>query len=111
MKPIWIALGLSFALPARAEAPPPAALRMFKAKCASCHGADGKAQTDQGKKLNIRDMSAPAWQSAHSDAELKDILGNNKPVKSNGQETAHFSTKLKPEDIQGLTAVLRSFRQ
>jgi mono/diheme cytochrome c family protein len=112
MKPIGLSLGLLLlAVPARADAPPPAALRMFKAKCASCHGADGKAQTDQGRKLGIRDMSTPAWQAAHPDATLQDLLGNNKPVKSNGQETAHFSTKLKPEEVTGLMAVLRSFRQ
>lgn len=36
-------------------------------QCASCHGADGKAQTKQGKKLKIRDYTDPAVQ-----AELKD---------------------------------------
>jgi mono/diheme cytochrome c family protein len=35
--------------------------------CASCHGADGKAQTKQGKKLKIRDYTDVAVQ-----AELKD---------------------------------------
>jgi len=110
MKTITVAVGLVLAAPAWADAPPPAAMRMFKAKCSSCHGADGKAQTDQGKKLGIRDMSTPAWQSAHPDAVLQDILGNNKPVKSNGQETPHFTTKLKPEELSGLIQVLRSFK-
>jgi mono/diheme cytochrome c family protein len=107
MKPI--ALVMMLAMPAFADAPP-AAVRMFKAKCASCHGADGKGQTDQGKKLGIRDMSAAAWQAEHTDAKLQDILANNKPVQSNGKETAHFSTKLKPEDVTGLIAVLHGFK-
>jgi mono/diheme cytochrome c family protein len=98
------------AMPALAEEPPPAAVRMFKAKCASCHGPDGKAQTDQGKKLGIRDMSSPAWQSGHTDAQLTEILSTNKPVTSNGAETQHFQTKLKPPEVTGLIAVLRSFK-
>jgi mono/diheme cytochrome c family protein len=109
MKAIGFALTTLLAIPAWAEAPP-AAVRMFKAKCSSCHGADGKAQTDQGKKLGIRDLSSAAWQSAHTDAQLQDILSNNKPVYPNGKETAHFSTKLKPEDVRGLIAVLRGFQ-
>ena len=31
--------------------------RLWKGKCAGCHGADGKAQTEQGKKMTISDMS------------------------------------------------------
>ncbi len=108
MKRLGLAIMMTWAVPAFAEAPP-AAVRMFKAKCSSCHGPDGKAQTDQGKKLGIRDMSQAAWQSEHSDAKLQDILGNNKPVQSNGKETAHFSAKLKPEELTGLIAVIRGF--
>ena len=32
--------------------------RTWKAKCASCHGANGKGQTDQGKKMGIADYTA-----------------------------------------------------
>lgn len=43
--------------------------------CASCHGADGKAQTKQGKKLKIRDYTDPAVQAEmKDDAMLKAIL-------------------------------------
>ena len=109
MKRMGFAIAMVLAVPAWAEAPP-AAVRMFKAKCASCHGPDGKAQTDQGRKLGIPDMSSAAWQSGHTDAQLKDILANNKPVKANGKEQAHFSAKLKPEDVTGLMAVIRGFK-
>jgi len=34
--------------------------RAFKAKCASCHGQTGKGDTEQGKKLKVEDMTAPA---------------------------------------------------
>jgi cytochrome c553 len=52
--------------------------------CASCHGADGKAQTKQGKKLKIRDYTDAAVQAELKDDEmLKAILEG---VKENGKE-------------------------
>jgi len=36
--------------------------KLWKTKCASCHGADGKAQTEQGQKLGVRDYTSPEWQ-------------------------------------------------
>jgi cytochrome c6 len=32
---------------------------LYKAKCASCHGADGKADTAVGKKLGVKPLSDP----------------------------------------------------
>jgi mono/diheme cytochrome c family protein len=58
--------------------------RTWKSKCASCHGADGKAQTDQGKKLGIKDYSAAAFHTGVTDADLKkavvDGKGENMPA-------------------------------
>src|SRR5947209_1178666 len=31
--------------------------RTYKAKCASCHGADGRGETDQGKKLKVVNLA------------------------------------------------------
>ena len=107
-KLILVGMVLS-AAPALAD-PPPAAVRLFKDKCSSCHGPDGKGQTDQGRKLGLADFSSAAWQGAHGDAALTDLLANNKPVKVNGKETAHFSTKLTAEQVSGLVQVLHSFK-
>ncbi|MEW6206923.1 MAG: cytochrome c [Acidobacteriota bacterium] len=50
----------------------------YKAKCASCHGADGKA-TAVGKKVGTRDFSAPEVKG-QSDAALLNVTlkGKNK---------------------------------
>lgn len=47
----------------------------FKAKCAVCHGADGKAETAMGKKSNIPSFSSDQVKKA-SDAELEDFIAN-----------------------------------
>jgi mono/diheme cytochrome c family protein len=58
--------------------------RTWKSKCASCHGADGIAQTDQGKKFGIKDYATPAFHAVNTDAGLKkaivDAKGQNMPA-------------------------------
>jgi cytochrome c6 len=49
----------------------------FKAKCAMCHGADGKGQTAMGKTLNLRDLGSADVQG-QSDADLTNIITNGK---------------------------------
>ena len=44
--------------------------RTWKSKCAACHGAAGKGDTDKGKELKIVDMGTAAFQ-AKKDDELK----------------------------------------
>lgn len=48
--------------------------RLWKAKCASCHGADGKGQTEQGKKNHAEDMTSKEWQKARTDADMKKAI-------------------------------------
>jgi mono/diheme cytochrome c family protein len=51
----------------------------FKAKCSSCHGADGSGQTAAGKALKLRDLRSAEVQGA-SDAKLYAVItkGKNK---------------------------------
>lgn len=60
----------------------------FKAKCAMCHGPDGKAQTAMGKSLNIRDLGSAEVQG-QSDADLTKIItdGKGKMPKYDGKLT------------------------
>ncbi len=69
----------------------------YKAKCAMCHGADGKGDTPAGKKMGARNFASdevqkasdadliavttkgknkmPAYGGKLSDAEIKDLIG------------------------------------
>ena len=82
--------------------------RNFKAKCASCHGADGKAQTDQGKKLKVEDMTAAAWQKGHTDAQIKSAIENG--VKKDGSEMEGYKDKLDAASIDALVAYVRTLK-
>jgi mono/diheme cytochrome c family protein len=70
--------------------------KTYKAKCASCHGPDGKGQTAAGKSTKVRDFSLdevkkdsdgvwieiivkgknkmPSYDKKLSDAEVKDVV-------------------------------------
>jgi mono/diheme cytochrome c family protein len=90
-------------VPAKVEATP-AGLKLWKSKCASCHGADGK-----GSKKTPLDMTAAAWQSSHDEKKLNELLGMAKPVvEVKGKSSKHFS-KLKATDVPPLVTVVRSF--
>lgn len=76
---------------------------LYKAKCASCHGVDGKGQTPIGKKLNIKDLGSNDVQNKH-DSELKLIIENGK-----GKMPA-YKGKLTDEQIESLVTYLRTFK-
>jgi mono/diheme cytochrome c family protein len=104
---LLVVVGLFCAASARAEVDKKAE-RNWKAKCASCHGADGKAQTDQGKKMKIADMTSAEWQKGKTDAQLKNAIENG--VKKGDAEMEGFKEKLDPAAIDGLVAYIRTFK-
>lgn len=72
----------------------------FKAKCAMCHGADGKGDTPVGKKMGVRDFTSAEVQKA-TDAELiaTTTKGKNKMPAYGG--------KLSDGDIKDLIGYIR----
>ncbi|HTZ83331.1 MAG TPA: cytochrome c [Candidatus Acidoferrales bacterium] len=72
----------------------------YKAKCAMCHGADGK-----GGKMGTKDFASPDIQS-QTDAQLADTISKGKPPKMPA-----YGTKLSADDIKGLVAQIRSFKK
>lgn len=96
----FLALFLLFlaALPARAD---DAGAALYKAKCASCHGADGSGNTPAGKSLKVRDLRSPEVQKM-SDAELIAVTTSGK-----GKMPA-YGSKLSADQIKQLVAVIRA---
>jgi mono/diheme cytochrome c family protein len=96
-----------FASAAKAD---PKTERGWKANCASCHGADGKGDTEKGKKEAISDMSSPAWQKKFTDAQIKDAITKGVSETRAGvkKDMDPFKDKLKPEQIDALVGFVRS---
>jgi cytochrome c6 len=72
----------------------------YKAKCAMCHGADGK-----GGKMGTKDFGSPDIQ-AMTDAQLADVISKGKPPKMPA-----YGDKLKDSDVKGLVAYIRTFKK
>jgi mono/diheme cytochrome c family protein len=83
-------------------------VRLWKAKCASCHGVDGRAKTAMGEKLAIPDMTVDGWQKKVTDAQMKTALldGVKRPGKPEGMDP--YKDKLAPEQVAALVAYVRS---
>jgi len=77
---------------------------LFKAKCAACHGPDGKGDTSMGKVLKVRDLSSDDVQK-QTDAELTAITENGK-----GKMPA-YKGKLTDAQIKDLIAFIRTLKK
>ena len=75
---------------------------VYKAKCASCHGADGKGQSPMGKKMNLRDLGSPEVQK-QTDKELYDWTAVGKG------KMPGYKDKLTDEEIKALVTHMRAF--
>ncbi|HYA24880.1 MAG TPA: c-type cytochrome [Terriglobales bacterium] len=75
----------------------------FKAKCAMCHGPDGKAQTAMGKNMNIRDLGSAEVQG-QSDADLNGIITNGKG------KMPKYDGKLTKDQITDLVKYIRTLK-
>jgi cytochrome c553 len=80
---------------------------LWKAKCSSCHGEDGKAQTKTGKKEKINDMTANDWQSNWTDDKMKKIIVEGSKDNS---KMKPFKGKISEGDIEGLIKHIRTFK-
>ena len=100
---------LGLAGPAAAE-PDAKIQRTWKAKCASCHGADGKGATEMGKKLAIPDMTAADWQKKTGDDLIKKAINDGIKREGKAEGMDSFKEKLTPEQIDGLAALVRGLK-
>lgn len=84
--------------------------RTWKAKCASCHGADGKAATEQGRKMKMYDMTLATWQTSRSDEDLRQAVKKGVKTTKDGvkQEMDAFED-LQGEQLEGLVKMMRWF--
>jgi len=75
----------------------------FKAKCAACHGPDGKGQTTIGKNLNLRDLGSAEVQG-QSDADLTNIITNGK------NKMPKYDGKLTKDQISDVVKYIRTLK-
>ncbi len=78
--------------------------------CAMCHGADGKGQTNMGKRLNCKDYTDSAVQAALTDEAASKAIKEGFKDKD-GKAVMRPAANLSDDDIKGLVAYMRTFKK
>lgn len=97
-----IVLAVAFVFSTRSFAADAAA--DYKAKCASCHGVEGKGDTAIGKTMKVKDLASLEVQK-QSDADLATIIEKGK------KPMPGYEGKLTKEQIDGLVKYIRSLKK
>src|SRR5271156_2223615 len=95
-----LAAALAVALMAPSSAHAQNAAATYKAKCAGCHGADGKGNTGPGKALGVHDFTS-AEVTKMSDTDLVGIVTTGK------NKMPAYDKSLKAADITDLVVFIR----
>jgi cytochrome c6 len=74
--------------------------KVYKAKCAICHAADGSGDSPTGKAMKVPDLRSEAVQK-QTDAQLTEIVSNGKKA------MPAYKSKLTADEIKGLVGYMR----
>jgi mono/diheme cytochrome c family protein len=74
---------------------------LYKQKCASCHGTDGKGDAPAGKSMKVRSFADPDVAKI-SDDDLAAIIEKGKG------KMPSYSKSMKPDEIKAMVAYIRS---
>jgi cytochrome c553 len=88
------------------------AKQMFATVCAACHGTDGTGNGPAAASINPkpRNYTDAAWQASVTDDDIrKIILQGGQAVGKSPMMPAQAQLKDKPEVVDGLVAIVRSF--
>lgn len=96
---LTVVVATLFLLPVASRADE-ASEKLYKTKCAACHGADGKGETAMGKANKLRDLASEDVQK-QSDADLTATItaGKNK--------MPAYGKSLSSDQIKGLVGYVR----
>ena len=86
----------------RANASAVDARATFNARCAICHGRDGRGKTARGRRTHARDLTDASWQNDVSDERLFNSINNGR------NKMPAFKKKLSENDIDALVNFVRS---
>jgi mono/diheme cytochrome c family protein len=75
--------------------------KVFKAKCVSCHGPDGKGDTAAGKATKARDLSSDEVKK-ESDATWADIITKGK------NKMPSYDKKISDAEVKDVIAYMRT---
>ena len=91
---------LSLALPGRPQKNSGQGVTIFQEQCIGCHGQDGRADTEMGKKVQAADLTSQAVQDL-SASQLEKI------VKNGQKKMPSFAGKLSDDEIKAVIGYVK----
>jgi mono/diheme cytochrome c family protein len=87
--------------------------RLFEAKCATCHGDDGRAKTELGEEMGIADMTKAAyWKDLTPEGARKSVLeGIKRTFQGKEQEMKPFKDRLTADQVDALVLYSASLKK
>lgn len=83
---------------------------LYEKHCARCHGPDGKAETQTGKKLGAKDFTDTRFQAALKDEAAFKAIKQGVRDKT-GKQVMKPLEGVGDEDIRALVKYLRTFKK
>jgi cytochrome c6 len=77
----------------------------YNAKCAGCHGRDGRARSAHSRHEHARDLTTAEWQESVSDERIYNSISNGKG------KMPGFKKKLSDAQIDELVNYVRRLRR
>lgn len=102
---LLVAAALAVAVPASFAAP---AAEAWENSCASCHGAEGKGDTKQGKKLKLKDYTDKATLAGMTDAQLAAAIADGVKDEKGKERMQGFKDEYSAEEIAALVQFVRA---
>ncbi|MEK6333965.1 MAG: cytochrome c [Acidobacteriota bacterium] len=96
----------TLAAPENSVAGSPNSKTVYDAKCAKCHGKDGRGKTLQGRQTHARDLTPAQWQNDVTDERLFNSISNGR-----GKKMPGFKKQLSEAEIDGLVAYVRQLKK
>ena len=81
------------------------ATSVYNAKCANCHGRDGRARSAHARHEHARDLTTAEWQESVSDERIYNSISNGKG------KMPGFKKKLSDGQIDELVNYVRRLRR
>jgi cytochrome c6 len=102
---VTLATGFVFVTAEGKVSPAADARATYNAKCANCHGRDGRSKTARGRRTHARDLTDANWQNDVNDERLFNSIHNGR-----GKMPA-FKKSLSENEIEALVAFVRRLRR
>jgi len=83
---------------------------LYEKHCALCHGQDGKAETQTGKKLAAKDFTDPRFQAALKDEAAFKAIKQGIRDKT-GKPVMRPLEGVSDDDIRALVKYIRAFKK